>query len=47
MKFDGVTVQSEVITGRAADSIAEYATKNQIDLMPMASHGHSGVSRWV
>ena len=27
--------------------IAEYATKNEIDLIVIATHGRSGVSRWV
>ncbi len=43
----GVEVQPEVKTGRAAESISEYATKNSIDLITIATHGRSGVSRWV
>ncbi len=46
-KYDGVNVQSEVITGKAADSIAEYATQNGVDLIIIATHGRSGVSRWI
>jgi nucleotide-binding universal stress UspA family protein len=46
-KYDGVNVQPEVITGKAADSIAEYATKNGVDLIIIATHGRSGISRWV
>jgi nucleotide-binding universal stress UspA family protein len=46
-KYDGVTIQSEVMTGKAAESIAEYATKNSIDLIAIATHGRSGVSRWA
>ena len=46
-KYDGVAVQSEVIMGKAAESIAEYATKNDVDLITIATHGRSGVSRWV
>jgi nucleotide-binding universal stress UspA family protein len=47
IKYDGVTVRSEVITGKAADCIAEYAIKNGFDLVTIATHGRSGVSRWV
>ncbi len=47
MKYDEVEVQSEVKTGRAAESISEYATENSIDLITIATHGRSGVSRWV
>jgi nucleotide-binding universal stress UspA family protein len=46
-KLDGVTVRSEVINGKAAEIIAEYATKNGVDLITIATHGRSGVSRWV
>jgi nucleotide-binding universal stress UspA family protein len=46
-KYDGVTVQSEVIMGKAAESIAEYATKNSVDLIAIATHGRSGISRWA
>jgi nucleotide-binding universal stress UspA family protein len=46
-KYDGVNVQAQVISGRAAESIADYATKNAIDLITIATHGRSGVSRWV
>ena len=46
-KYDGVNVQSEVIMGKAAESITEYTTKNSIDLIIIATHGRSGISRWV
>ena len=46
-KYDGVNVQSEVIMGKAAESITEYTTKNSIDLSIIATHGRSGISRWV
>jgi nucleotide-binding universal stress UspA family protein len=46
-KYDGVTVQSVVMMGRAADSIAEYAAKNAVDLIAIATHGRSGISRWA
>ncbi len=46
MKYDGTTVKAVVACGRAADSIADYATKNGMDLIVIATHGRSGVSRW-
>ena len=46
-KYDGVKVRWEVISGKPAESIAEYATKNAVDLIIIATHGRSGVSRWV
>ncbi len=47
VSYDGVIVQSEVLSGRAAESIADYATKNEVDLIVIATHGRSGISRWV
>lgn len=46
-KYDGVNLQTEVIVGKAAESLAEYAEKNGVDLIVIATHGRSGVSRWV
>ena len=39
--------QSVVIMGKPAESVADYAEKNGIDLIIIATHGRSGVSRWV
>ncbi len=48
VKYDGINFQSKVLTGgQAADMIGEYATKNEADLIVIATHGRSGVSRWV
>ena len=47
VKLDGVKAQKQIITGKAAESIAEYATKNSADLIAIATHGRSGISRWA
>ena len=47
LKYDGADLQSEVITGKAAESLADYAEKNGVDLIVIATHGRSGISRWV
>jgi nucleotide-binding universal stress UspA family protein len=47
MKFDGAIVRTELLTGRVADVLADYATRNGMDLIVIATHGRSGVSRWV
>jgi nucleotide-binding universal stress UspA family protein len=46
-QYDGVNPRSEVLTGKPAESIADYATKNGVDLIVIATHGRSGVSRWM
>ena len=40
-------IEIEVMVGRAADKLADYAENNDIDLILMATHGRSGVGRWV
>ncbi len=47
LKYDGADLQSEVIMGKAAESLADYAEKNGVDLIVIATHGRSGVSRWM
>ncbi len=44
---DGTKLHSKVLIGRAAESLADYVKKNNIDLIIMATHGRSGISRWV
>jgi nucleotide-binding universal stress UspA family protein len=39
--------QGLVLMGKPAETIAEYVEKNDIDLVIIATHGRSGVSRWV
>ncbi len=46
-KWEGVTVKSAVRVGRAAETLANYAEKNGVDLVVIATHGRSGLSRWV
>jgi nucleotide-binding universal stress UspA family protein len=40
-------LHTEVLMGKPADILAAYAEKNGIDLIVIATHGRSGVSRWV
>lgn len=36
-----------LLEGKPASMLADYATQNAVDLIVIASHGRSGVSRWV
>ena len=47
VNLNGIEIQQQLITGRVAESIAEYATRNDVDLIAIATHGRSGVSRWA
>jgi len=43
----GIRVQSVVLVGKPADEIVDYANRNPFNLIVMATHGRSGVSRWA
>ena len=47
LKDKGFKVKSDSCLGRPAEEIVSYANKNKVDLIVMASHGRSGVSRWA
>ena len=44
---EGVKISAEVLVGRVAESLADYTEKKAIDLIIVATHGRSGISRWV
>jgi len=43
----GVKARVEILFGRPAEKIVEYAVKEKVDLIAMATHGRSGLGRWV
>lgn len=47
LRGKGFNVRSEVLLGKPAEQIADYAANNGIDLIAMSSHGRSGPSRWA
>ena len=47
LKIADTELSHAVVEGKVADSLADYAVNNDIDLIVMASHGRSGVSRWI
>jgi nucleotide-binding universal stress UspA family protein len=44
---EGLAVKTQVLTGRAAETITDFAQHNKVDLIALATHGRSGISRWV
>ena len=46
-RLEGAVLGYEVLVGKVADTLAQWAEKNGVDLIVIASHGRSGVSRWV
>ncbi len=47
LREKGLAVKSEVLEGKPAEAIIDYATKNPFNLIAMATHGRSGLSRWA
>jgi nucleotide-binding universal stress UspA family protein len=47
LKYDGTRLGSEIVEGKVPESLAEYAEKNEMDLIVIATHGRSGISKWV
>ena len=48
VKYEGVYIETKMLEGgRAGDLISEYARKIDLDLILIATHGRSGVRRWV
>jgi nucleotide-binding universal stress UspA family protein len=43
----GIKTTIIVAEGRPAEAIVEYAERNAIDLILMATHGRSGITRWA
>ncbi len=46
LKEKGIDVQDDVLLGRPATEIANYANKNGVDLVAMSTHGRGGITRW-
>jgi nucleotide-binding universal stress UspA family protein len=46
-KVKGFDVQAEVFFGNIVDSLTDFVEANGVDLIIIATHGRSGVSRWV
>jgi len=46
-RLEGAVLSYEVLHGNVADALALWAEKNGVDLIIIASHGRSGISRWV
>lgn len=42
-----VSARGEVVTGYPAEEILRYAEENSVDLIMLASHGRSGIRRWI
>ena len=44
---DGMNVETKVLAGRPAETIIDFAQREKVDLVAIATHGRSGLTRWV
>ena len=47
LNIPGTVINYDVLEGNPANMLADYAAENEMDLIVIASHGRSGISRWV
>jgi nucleotide-binding universal stress UspA family protein len=47
LRAEGYQVHTQVSRGHAADTIVDYAHHHPVDLIIIATHGRSGVDRWI
>lgn len=47
MRSEGLEVSCEVLVRQPADAIVEFANREAVDLIALATHGRGGVGRWV
>jgi len=45
--YGKVNIETKVLVGNPAEELADFAKKNKADLIIIATHGRSGISRWV
>lgn len=47
LRSEGLDVKTEVVVRQPADAIVEFANREHVDLVAMATHGRGGLGRWV
>jgi nucleotide-binding universal stress UspA family protein len=47
LEKEGIKATSELMEGRADETIIDYAKGHGVNLLVIASHGHTGIKHWV
>jgi nucleotide-binding universal stress UspA family protein len=47
LKRQGLKAETAIVTGKPAEAIIEYIGTHAVDMVVMATHGRSGLSRWA
>ena len=46
LKADGINAEAQVSFGMPSNVLEQFAEKNNVDLIVIATHGRSGISEW-
>jgi nucleotide-binding universal stress UspA family protein len=47
LSAEGLNVRSEILEGRTIKTILDYLYENEVNLIVVATHGHSGVTQFL
>jgi len=47
LRQKGTTIHSEVLVGEVVENLTECAESSDADVIVMATHGYSGITRWI
>ena len=47
LKEKGIATDSVCLLGDTVEELVNYASNNEVDLIVISTHGHSGISKWV
>jgi nucleotide-binding universal stress UspA family protein len=47
LNSEGIIARTAIAQGMVANEILDYASKNNVDLIIMSTHGSSGIVRWA
>ncbi len=47
LNLPGADIRMEVLHGPVAETLSDFASGNEVDLIIIATHGRSGATRWV
>ncbi len=47
LQISNTNITHKILKGPVAESLAQYAEENEVDLIVISTHGRSGISRWV
>lgn len=45
--LDGIGLHTELLLDNSVDVLVDYAKEQQVDLIVVCSHGHTGMKRWI